>query len=257
MKGAKAMKSEKGFTLVEVILAIGIFAIVAVPIVSMFLDGIKITSKSENTSEAYAYAQRYIERMKGGNLEVKSTTEAQPISGTEYEYNVVVNNPKSADDIKKENEADGEDFYSYMNETNSCKMILSDSGLTIGATTKSSLDSIIVNENCDWVVGGTTISVKKDKIWLQYGDFAEVKNLIINNESGQKINIYLQWTGNNEDKKNNLRIKNIGGIINVYGPITEIPEKRGRKQTAEVTVTVNNTRTNEHAELTANVTYYD
>lgn len=254
------MKREKAFTLVEVILALGVFAIVAIPIVSMFLDGIRITSKSENTSQAYAYAQQYIEKLKGGEIKVKSTDSPQTIDGTKYTYSINVNSLKTEEEIKAEEKADGEDFYKFMNETDSCKMILSSSGLTIGSTTKSSFDNIVINEQFDWVVDDTTISVKKDKVWLQYGDLAEVKTLNIKNESGKKIDIYLQWTGTDETKKNNVKIKNKGGITDTYGPvdksIEEIQaENRGRKQTANVTVIVENEK--EHAELTANVIYYD
>ena len=250
------MKSEKAFTLVEVILALGVFAIVAIPIVSMFLDGIRITSKSENTSKAYAYAQQYIEKLKGGELEVKDTPASQPIDDTNYTYSIKVNSTTQSVIT------DGEDFYKYMNDTDSCKMTLSDSSLTIGATTKNSFDTIEIDGDYDWIVDDTTVSVKKDKIWLQYGDLTEVKTLTINNKSGKKINIYLQWTGTNEDLKNNVKIKNIGGIINVYGPvdksIEEInAEKRGRKKNANVTVVVENEGTGEHAELKANVIYYE
>lgn len=244
------MKSEKGFTLLEVILAVGIFAIVAIPIVSMFLDSIKITSKSENTSEAYSYAQQYVEKLKGGEIEVKEVVD-ETIESTEYKYSIAINSTTS--DI----ESDGDDFYKYMNEENSCLMTLSDSALQINTSTNSSFDSIKIDENCDWVVNDTTVSVKKDKIWLQYGDLTSQKTLTIDNQSGQKLNIYLQWTGSDESKKNNIKIKNIGGIINVYGPIKEIPENRGRKKSANVTVTVKNGRTGEHAELTANVVYYE
>lgn len=248
------MRGEKAFTLVEVILAMGIFAIVAIPIVSMFLDGIKITSKSENTSEAYAYAQQYIEKLKGGEIEVEEVYD-EPIDDTEYEYSITVT-PTNESVIN-----DGEDFYIYLNETDSCKMVLSDSSLKIDTTVRNSFENVSIDENYDWVIDDTTVSVGKDKIWIQYGDLTEKKTLTVNNESGAPVSIYMQWTGSNENKKNNLNIKNVGGIINVYGPVDKTideinSEKRGRKNNADVTVTVRNSRTGEHAELTANVIYY-
>jgi len=254
------MRSEKGFTLVEVILAIGIFAIVAVPIVSMFLDGIKLTSKTENTSEAYAYAQQYVEKLKGGEILVE-TTEAKPIGDTDYTYEVEVK--------KKTIESnDGEDFYKYMNGEISHPISLTDD--EIAGCELDGLESVEIDSDKNWKLLNEDkelydyIIVEKNNIWLQY-DLSSGKKLKIKNDSGEEINIYLQFMGDNEINKNlvnPVNIINLGGVINVYGPVTKTPdeieaEKRGRKHTAEVTVTVNNKITGEHAELTANVTYYD
>lgn len=245
------MKSEKAFTLVEVILAIGVFAIVAVPIISMFLDGIRITSKSENTSEAYAYAQQYIEKLKGGEINVIDGQTGE-ITGTEYKYLI---------DVKSTTEevvADGEDFYKYMNDTDSYTMTLTNTRLN-GTKSITSFDTIIIDSLNNWklIKGGNEVSqivVGKNNVWLQYPNCTSDIVLKMDNQSGKELNVYLQ---SNEANKNKLKIKNVGGIINVYGPVTEIPEKTGRKKISKVTVTVNNTRTGEHAELTSNVIYYD
>ena len=245
------MRSEKAFTLVEVILAIGVFGIVAIPIISMFLDGIRITSKSENTSEAYAYAQQYVEKLKGGEIGVIDG-KTEKIPGTEYTYLI---------DVLSTTEAvvtDGEDFYKYMNSTASYPMTLTNSGLN-GIKSLTTFDTIKINESNYWkLMSGTNevgqIVVGKSNVWLQYPNRTSDAVLMIDNQSGKELNIYLQ---SNEANKNKLKIKNIGGIINVYGPVTEIPEKTGRKKIANVVVTVKNTRTGEHADLTANVTYYE
>ena len=245
------MKNEKAFTLVEVISAIGVFGIVAIPIISMFLNGIKITSKSENTSEAYAYAQQYIEKLKGGEIEVVDG-KTEKISGTEYTYLIDVLSTTATVDT------DGEDFYRYMNSTASYPMTLTNSGLN-GTKSLTSFETIEIDASNYWKLIKASnevgqIIVGKSDVWLQYPNLTSDAVLKIDNKSGKELNIYLQSNDSNKDK---LKIKNIGGIINVYGPITEIPEKTGRKKIANVTVTVKNDRTGEHADLTANVTYYE
>lgn len=271
------MKSEKAFTLVEVILAIGIFAIVAVPIVSIFLDGIKITSKTENTSEAYAYAQQYVEKLKGGEIKVVSKTD-EPIEDTEYMYSIQVNSLKTEEELKAEKDADGEDFYKFMNDTDSEKLVLKNNGISYNGEliAYDNIKSIKIQnmegrmwkfEKLSGSSGGGQGSFIGDitaarpypegvdlRTWIDYTELTKKIELEIDNTSGKPLNIYMQSA---EENKNNLKIKNIGGIINVYGPVTEIPENRGRKKTANVTVIVKNTRTEEHAELTANVTYYE
>lgn len=266
------MKSEKAFTILEVVIAIGIFAIVAVPIVSMFLDGIKITSKSENTSEAYAYAQQYVEKLKGGEIEVANAENVEIID-TDYTYSINVKSLKTQEELNEQKKNDGEDFYQYMNDEKSTRFEIGNRYLctyiygNIDFVYEIALsENIRVDEDCAWELdtAGVThyidnyaISATASNIWIDFSYLTEPTELKINNESGKILNIYLQST---EDNKKNLKIKNLGGTTKVYGPVTEnveSSEERGRKHIAEVTVTVENTRTKEQAELTANVTYFE
>jgi len=252
------MRREKAFTLIEVILALGVFAIVAIPIVNMFLSGIRITTKSENTSEAYAYAQQYIEKLKGGEITIGADKKAgdyiaqnTTISGTAYKYTIKLNS------TTVEPSTDGEDFYKYMNTTDSSKVTIYNSYMYINSTYRyfSNFDSIKIDNNKIWrfMKGNSQYaqsSLGKTKFWLVCNNTND-REIKIDNQSGEPIDIYIQ--NSNTGK---VTIKNIGGVINVYGPIKTIPTQRGRKKTSEVTVTVKNTKTGENAELTANVIHY-
>jgi len=58
--------SEKGFTLIEVVAALVILAIVAVPLAKTFMDSFKFQTKSQNETEAMKVAQFVAEQLKDG-----------------------------------------------------------------------------------------------------------------------------------------------------------------------------------------------
>ncbi|WP_039238933.1 type IV pilus modification PilV family protein [Clostridium novyi] len=62
------MKVKKGFSLIEVIIALAVFMIIIIPIFSLTLGTTKITKQSEDKLKASAIGQEVMEKLKNGNI---------------------------------------------------------------------------------------------------------------------------------------------------------------------------------------------
>ncbi|MEJ8554509.1 type IV pilus modification PilV family protein [Tepidibacter sp. Z1-5] len=63
------IKSNKGLTLVELIVSLAILGIILVPLSSFFVNTIKVNKSSENQMIANQLAQKYMERVKFSDLD--------------------------------------------------------------------------------------------------------------------------------------------------------------------------------------------
>jgi len=95
---ANDMEAEKGFTLVEVMLAVCILSIGLLAIASMHVSSIDANSGSRRLTEAMNYAQDKLEELQtlsysDDMLKSGDQTEANPPDGYTVEWNVSVDNP--------------------------------------------------------------------------------------------------------------------------------------------------------------------
>lgn len=77
-KVTKSRKSEKGFTLLEVIISLALISIILIPIANMVLTSVKINKATENKQQAKAVLQETIENIKA--IERLSTESSNPLS---------------------------------------------------------------------------------------------------------------------------------------------------------------------------------
>lgn len=99
------MKSDKGFTLLEVVISVLILGIVLVPLMGLFFGSQQRYDRSTETTIAANLAQQKIEELVGANLD---TYEENPESWTEFEeypgyfYQVDVTPPETGSELDKD-----------------------------------------------------------------------------------------------------------------------------------------------------------
>ena len=97
MKKLKCCESNKGFSLVEVLLAIVILGIIAVPILQMFFSSYKINEKSKRMLTAAELAQTTIEALSSQtydeNVTIKGTHVADGLGQQEKLYKLLQDDP--------------------------------------------------------------------------------------------------------------------------------------------------------------------
>ncbi|WP_039245415.1 type IV pilus modification PilV family protein [Clostridium novyi] len=123
------MKVKKGFSLIEVIIALAVFMIIIIPIFSLTLGTTKITKQSEDKLKASAIGQEAMEKLKNGNIHdnlfgsEKKEKEYKKddfnvkifVEPTEYKFKEL-DMDKAYKDIKYDEEIDV-DSYKYKNKT--------------------------------------------------------------------------------------------------------------------------------------------
>lgn len=91
------MNNKKGYTLVEILVAMGILAIMAIPILDMYTNSIKVNMIADNQIKADLLAQKYMETYKINDL-----PENSPFDITDDEFNVRVEFRELETDIIKD-----------------------------------------------------------------------------------------------------------------------------------------------------------
>ena len=93
MKISKRVKSEKGFTLIEALVAMGFFAFVSAFMAPAFILHLKTNTVSEQRNGAIAIAQQILEELRSGD------PSAMPNSGTQNQTRTLDSRTYSIDTI--------------------------------------------------------------------------------------------------------------------------------------------------------------
>ncbi|BEP28986.1 prepilin-type N-terminal cleavage/methylation domain-containing protein [Helicovermis profundi] len=92
------MKNKKGYSLLELIIAMGLLALLVGPFLSVFIDSLNVNKMSDNTVKADYLAQKYMEDFK------ESSLPSNPITHyTEDKYDISVTYEHKNSDLKDEN----------------------------------------------------------------------------------------------------------------------------------------------------------
>jgi type II secretion system protein I len=81
------MKSEKGFTLIEVMVALVVLALITMPLLRMFTQSVSSTVKMGNKTTAISLAKSLVEEAR---LDLASVSGHKVIEGKNFNYTVVV-----------------------------------------------------------------------------------------------------------------------------------------------------------------------
>jgi len=84
------LKNDKGMTLIEVIVAIAIFAIAAIPLLGIFSNSVISSQDSRIKTKEALIAQSIIENIKAGNIKSNSDLEKFPIPDG---FNIIISEP--------------------------------------------------------------------------------------------------------------------------------------------------------------------
>lgn len=81
----RLLKNDKGLTLIELIVTIGILGIITIPIATVFFNGAKTNREAREQLTATMLAQRYMEGIKLNNILVEGTAEEE-----EGPYDIII-----------------------------------------------------------------------------------------------------------------------------------------------------------------------
>ncbi|WP_026894115.1 type IV pilus modification PilV family protein [Clostridiisalibacter paucivorans] len=185
---------EKGFTLLEILIALGILSIIVLPIYSLYLSSMKINKKSDNIMQAMALAQQKMEYIKsqheapkddmvevnGFSIEIKSN------QIHEYDFDII-------EEMIEEKEYDIEIGDDIVSENNSVNIVV---------------DNNIVNINREKL-----INFQDNDVDILI-DIDNRSNVLITGENyidGVILNLYFV-----KSDKNKVTFKNKGGSIVTY-----------------------------------------
>jgi len=214
-------KSERGFTLMEIVAALFLISLVAVPLAKTFMDSYKFQAKSQLKTEANKVAQYVAEQLKDGK---NAYYDLEPKNGSEVKYEnftaVGLGNlaDKYSMHIKITNVEENKDIAGSTPTEFAYTVIVDEAGNFKDPTNDVGLDPI--SEDLSISRSGSNITVKKETL------SSETYNFLLENKSDKLVDF--------------LITKETPAIINVYTKGENISAKcQQRTQVAKEYNTIN------------------
>jgi prepilin-type N-terminal cleavage/methylation domain-containing protein len=151
----RTQKNRKGFTLIETLLAIAIFAAIALPLLTVFLQSIKTDQAARNVLNANYIAQDYIETLDSSNYQEAIGSVPNRISKNGYYLSAKIEPYGNSQSLFS---APCDFLHINMQSNGTMLVVLPDGKWRLFASVPATVSVVVSSKNYSFSGGGTTIT---------------------------------------------------------------------------------------------------